>query len=181
MDTAEDVVAFLKAQHERIKGMFDAVTNTAGDERDAAFVQLRQLLAVHETAEEEIVHPRAKRELADGEAVVAARLREEHDAKQKLAALEKLDVDSSEFMSAFREFQADVLAHAEAEEHDEFAQLAAELDDEQLQKMRNTVKTAEALAPTRPHPGVESPAANLVAGPFAMMLDRARDAIKGKG
>ena len=40
---------------------------------------------------------------------------------------------------------------------------------------------AAAIAPTRPHAGVESQLANLVAGPFAAMLDRARDAIIGKG
>jgi hypothetical protein len=43
------------------------------------------------------------------------------------------------------------------------------------------VELAEAMAPTRPHPGVESAKANMLAGPFAMMLERARDALTGKG
>ncbi|GAB4585097.1 hypothetical protein Ntsu_29290 [Nocardia sp. IFM 10818] len=43
--------------------------------------------------------------------------------------------------------------------------------------MRRAVEIAEALAPTRPHAGVESVGANLLVGPFAAMLDRARDAI----
>jgi hemerythrin superfamily protein len=180
MDTAQDVVAFLKEQHERIKGLFAQVGSSSGSEREEAFVQLRRLLAVHETAEEEIVHPTAKRELADGEAVVGARLQEEHQAKETLAELEKLDVNSAEFSAQFQKFQADVLAHAEAEERDEFSQLEVELDEAHLEKMRNTVKMAEAMAPTRPHAGVESQAANLTAGPFAMMLDRARDLITGK-
>ena len=47
--------------------------------------------------------------------------------------------------------------------------------------MGRAAKLAAAVAPTRPHPGVESQAANLIAGPFAAMLDRARDAITGKG
>ena len=47
--------------------------------------------------------------------------------------------------------------------------------------MRKVVELAEAVAPTRPHPGVESRAANMLAGPFAAMLDRARDAISGNG
>lgn len=42
-------------------------------------------------------------------------------------------------------------------------------------------KLAEAFALTRPHVGVESQLANLVAGPDAAMLDWARDAIIGKG
>jgi hypothetical protein len=77
--------------------------------------------------------------------------------------------------------EADVLAHAEAEEQEEFSELQAQLDDAQLERMRRAVKLAESMAPTRPHAGVESQAANLAAGPFAMMLDRARDAIRGKG
>jgi hypothetical protein len=41
--------------------------------------------------------------------------------------------------------------------------------------MAKAVVAAEAIAPTRPHPGVESAKMNFAAGPFASMLDRARD------
>jgi hypothetical protein len=41
--------------------------------------------------------------------------------------------------------------------------------------MREAVSVAESFAPTRPHPELESQAANLIVGPFASMLDRARD------
>jgi hemerythrin superfamily protein len=178
--TGEDVVEFLKAQHERIKSLFGEVLDSKGEDREELFVQLRRLLAVHETAEEEIVHPRA-RELPDGEQVVAARLDEEHQAKEALRDLEKLDVDSAEFDEMFRKLSRDVLAHAEAEEQKEFAALAKALQERELQRMRNAVEFAERIAPTRPHPGVESAGANMLAGPFAMMIDRARDAIHGKG
>jgi hemerythrin superfamily protein len=181
VDNAHDVVSFLKAQHEQIKALFGKVSATSGSEREQAFLELRRLLAVHETAEEEVVHPRALHELPDGQVIVQARVHEEHDAKEALAELEKLDVDSAEFETKLATFQAAVVAHAEAEEQQEFSRLEAELDDQQLQRMRNAVKVAEAMAPTRPHPGVESRAANLMAGPFAMMLDRARDAITGTG
>jgi hypothetical protein len=39
------------------------------------------------------------------------------------------------------------------------------------------VQLAEAIAPTRPHPRVESAKLNFALGPFASLLDRARDAI----
>jgi hemerythrin superfamily protein len=180
MGNAQDVVTFLKAQHQQIKALFAEVSNSSGKEREENFTTLRRLLAVHETAEEEVVHPRARKEIADGEEVVGARLEEEHEAKQTLSALEQLDVNSSEFETKFAAFQQDVIAHAEAEEQQEFGQLAAEVDDDQLQRMRNAVELAEKTAPTRPHPGVESQGANLMAGPFATMLDRARDLISGK-
>jgi hypothetical protein len=43
--------------------------------------------------------------------------------------------------------------------------------------MAKAVQAAEAIAPTRPHAGVESATANFAVGPFASMLDRARDLI----
>jgi hemerythrin superfamily protein len=180
IDNAQDVVGFLKAQHEQIKALFAEVESASGEDREEAFTRLRRLLAVHETAEEEVVHPRAKRELPDGESVVSARLQEENEAKQVLAELETLEVNSTEFETKLATFRQDVEAHAEAEEQQEFAKLAAELDDAQLERMRNAVKLAEMTAPTHPHPGVESQAKNLMAGPFAAMLDRAKDLITGK-
>ena len=45
--------------------------------------------------------------------------------------------------------------------------------------MRKAVELAERLAPTRPHAGVESATGNVLVGPFAAMLDRARDALSG--
>lgn len=95
--------------------------------------------------------------------------------------LEKLDVDSEEFTRLLTRLRDAVVDHAEHEESDEFARPGEELSGEELASMGRAAKLAEAIAPTRPHAGVESQAANLAAGPFAAMLDRARDAITGKG
>ena len=154
IDSSADVVGFLKAQHQQIKAGFAEVLAATGSERREAFDALRRLLAVHETAEEEIVHPRARHEIANGDTVVEARLAEEHEAKETLQKLESLDVASAEFDSTFRQFQADVISHAEAEESQEFAQLAAELDDAQLAKMRRAVEFAERIThPPAPRGG----------------------------
>lgn len=179
--SATDVVDFLVNQHEQIKSLFAETLSASGKARENAFVELRRLLAVHETAEEEIVHPRAKRKIANGAAVVGKRLEEEHEAKTVLQELEKLDVDSEEFTHQLTELRDAVLDHAEHEEHDEFARLGEQLSGDELERMGRAAKLAEAIAPTRPHAGVESQVANLTAGPFASMLDRARDAISGKG
>ena len=175
-----DVVRFLKEQHEQVKGLFAQVLTAHGKDRERYFFDLRRLLAVHETAEEEIVHPAAKKAVPNGAAVVAARLAEEKAAKKVLAELETMNIDSPEFEAKLRTFQGSVLAHAEAEETQEFAHLSRELEHERLERMGKAVELAEAIAPTRPHAGIESQAANLLAGPFASMLDRARDAVSGK-
>lgn len=176
-----DVTEFLTHQHEQIKSLFAKTLSHTGQQRKDAFVELRRLLAVHETAEEEIVHPRAKRKVSNGADIVAARLKEEHEAKTVLTELEKLDVDGDAFTTKLTALRDAVLEHAEHEEKDEFTKLSEELSSDELEKMGRAVKLAEAIAPTRPHPGVESQIANLMAGPFAAMLDRARDAIMGKG
>ncbi len=176
-----DVVDFLVSQHEQIKVLFAETLAASGEAREKAFVELRRLLAVHETAEEEIVHPRAKRKISDGTAVVDERLHEEHEAKAVLQQLESLDVDSEEFTRELTKLRDAVIDHAEHEEQDEFAKLGEELSADELDRMGRAAQLAEAVAPTRPHAGVESQVANLAAGPFAAMLDRARDAIIGKG
>ncbi|TAM68078.1 hemerythrin domain-containing protein [Mycobacterium sp.] len=176
-----DVVDFLVSQHEQIKVLFAETLAASGEVREKAFVELRRLLAVHETAEEEIVHPRAKRKISDGTAVVDERLHEEHEAKAVLQQLESLDVDSEEFTRELTKLRDAVIDHAEHEEQDEFAKLGEELSADELDRMGRAAQLAEAVAPTRPHAGVESQVANLAAGPFAAMLDRARDAIIGKG
>jgi hemerythrin superfamily protein len=170
-----DVVMFLKEQHEQIKAGFQQVQESTGKDRETAFYALRRLLAVHETAEEEIVHPAARRALPDGDLVVDARLREENEAKKMLSALEDMDVDSADFINRFSLLEQSVLAHAQKEEVEEFERLRTRFDADRLERMRDAVSVAESIAPTRPHAGIESQAANVLMGPFASMIDRARD------
>jgi hemerythrin superfamily protein len=178
VNSTEDVIEFLKSQHNLIKDLFDEVLYASHTKaREKAFVDLRQLLAVHETAEEIVVHPRARAESAAGEQVVDARLQEEHEAKEQLSKIEGMDPAAKEFRDALTQLREAVVAHAEHEENEEFTKLHRELDTQQLQRMAHAVHVAELIAPTRPHPGVESATANLVLGPFASMLDRARDAL----
>ncbi len=178
VQSPDEVVAFLKAQHNLIEDMFDEVLHASDPHaREKPFVALRQLLAVHETAEEMVVHPRVRREADAGDAIVDARLKEEHEAKELLSQIEKLDSTSQEFIDEVIKLRDAVLDHAQHEEGEEFPVLQQELDAADLKRMGAAVRAAEAIAPTRPHPGVESAKLNFAVGPFASMLDRARDLI----
>jgi hemerythrin superfamily protein len=146
---SRDVIGFLKGQHEQIKGLFERVLAAAGQERAAAFSRLKDLMSAHEAAEEEIVHPAAERALPGGPTEVAARVKEEIEAKTALATLQKLDVSSDEFETKFRMLQKAVLAHAKSEEKEEFDKLADKLDDKQLKEMRQAVQAVEAEAVAR--------------------------------
>ena len=179
VQSTDDAVKFLTDQHNLIKDLFEEVLGASGDEaRDKAFTELRQLLAVHETAEEMVIHPRARHELSDGDAIVDARLEEEHAAKEKLSKLEKMDIGSKEFITELTEFRDAVIDHATHEESEEFNKLERKLSSDDLERMAKALQAAQAIAPTRPHAGVESAKLNFAVGPFASMLDRARDLIK---
>ncbi len=178
IQSPDEVIGFLTAQHNLIEDMFDQVLLASDPEaREKPFVQLRQLLAVHETAEEMIVHPRVRREVDASDSIVDARLEEEHDAKELLSSIEKLDITSQEFIEELTKLRDAVLDHAQHEETYEFPKLQKELNADELKRLGAAVRAAEAIAPTRPHAGVESAALNFAVGPFVSMLDRARDLI----
>jgi len=174
-----DVVDLLLDQHAHIRALFAAVED-AGDDavRAKNFEELRRFLAVHETAEELVTHPVA-RMTEGGNDVVDARLEEETASKKLLAELDAMAVTDADFAAKLAVFKDAVLAHAEAEENEEFPLLRADTDPKRLERMATALRAAEAIAPTHPHPSVgSSMTTNLMAGPIASVLDRTRDAVK---
>ncbi|MBT2421875.1 hemerythrin domain-containing protein [Streptomyces sp. ISL-22] len=174
----DDVVTLLMQQHNHIRDLFAEVENAPANDRAEAFRRLVRFLAVHETAEEEVVHPSARRAFEDGEQVVDDRLEEERTAKEKLSRLDDMSTDDPGFMPMLQELRADVLQHAASEEQYEFPRLREKAGAQQLAMMATAVRAAEAMAPTRPHPGVETAAENLAVGPMAAVVDRTRDAVR---
>src|SRR3954452_10665476 len=110
------------------------------------------MCATHETAKELGVHPEA-RSADGGSAVVDARLQEEHDAKEVLAALDGMEVTDPAFTERFAELRQAVLAHAEAEEHEEFPLLRSTTDDKTRERMAPTGRPPGVVAPEPPPPG----------------------------
>jgi hemerythrin superfamily protein len=174
------VTEILHEQHELVRDLFGQVRAATGAERVETFDCLRALLAVHETAEEEVVHPAARKVSDEASAAVKLRLDEEDKAKRMLADLEKLGPDGDGFDELLATFEQAVLAHAEAEETEVFPLLDAALDAETLAGMTTALIAAERMAPTHAHPhSPESKIGNVLTGPFVAMIDRVRDAIRG--
>lgn len=176
-----DVVDLLLQQHAQIRDLFAEVANSTGDRRRESFAHLVRLLAVHETAEEEIVHPMARRALPGGEGIVEDRLKEEHDAKEFLSRLDGMDTESPQFLRELDELRVAVLSHARAEERYEFFRLRDAFSETERRGMAAAVQAAEATAPTHPHPGTESATKNLLLGPAVAVADRVRDMIRAAG
>lgn len=174
----KDVVTLLRDQHQRIRALFEEVASASSyDSKQVLFDELRRLLAVHETAEEMVTHPRAR--MAEGNDVVDDLLAEEHEAKEMLAELDSMTVDEPGFDEKLAALRAAVTAHAEHEERDEFPLLRRDNDEAALALMAKAVRAAEAIAPTHPHPRAgESLTTNAALGPVASVVDRTRDAVR---
>ena len=177
MATKRDVVDLLLGQHQDVRRLITEISTATGNRKRDAFDELVRLLAVHESAEEEIVHP-VIRDMG-ARALVEARLQEESEAKKALAELYDLGVHHADFDAEFEAFATDVLVHADHEEEDEFPRVREQVSLERRERMVGAVEAAEAIAPTRPHPAAgESATANLIAGPPLALFDRVRDAVR---
>ncbi|MGH4025862.1 MAG: hemerythrin domain-containing protein, partial [Pseudonocardiaceae bacterium] len=141
-----DAIDLLITQHSLIRDLFAEVKATQGEARQDAFHRLRRMLAVHETAEEEVVHPTARRQLADGDELVADRLAEENEAKQLLGQLEELQPDEPRFLELLDQLRFAVLSHARSEERYEFVQLRQESTPATMRAMAAAIRAAEAAA-----------------------------------
>ncbi len=173
----DDVIAAVLEDHAQIRELFARVESASGhDEKAEAFRDLTVKLVVHETAEQEVVHPLTRQ---DDEAVAEARLEEESEGESLLSELEKLDVTSADFDQKLAKLRDDVLEHAESEENQEHPVIDANVDSDRLQTLATAFRAAEKAAPTHPHPhGPTSATGNLVVGPVVAIADRARDAVR---
>jgi hypothetical protein len=173
----DDVIAAVLEDHADIQSLMNEVSTSLGRERQESFECLVAKLAVHETAEEEVVHPLTKRVAHTG-GVIDQRLNEESKGKQALADLEKMGTDAPGFLEKFETLRTDVLRHAENEEQQEHP-LLARADEKNLVRAAKAYRAAQKLAPTHPHPhGPDRAVGNLVIGPFMAVADRAPDAVR---
>lgn len=165
-EARQDVVDVLLAQHERVRELITEVSGTRGEARLQAFTELRMLLALHEAAEEAIVHPTTH------DAVAEARVEEEQHAARAIARLEALDLADPAFDRAFAAFAEAVSAHAEKEEREEFPALRQNIPAPTLQEMADRVVSGQQDAYAHMGAGVAA-VVGFEAEPFASLLDEA--------
>lgn len=173
-----NVVDLLLEQHDHIRVLFNDVAMAQGEEKLELFDELVRLLAAHESVEEEVVHPTARRRIDDGDDIVEARLEEEDEIKQALADLYDLGVDHPDFDGRLQILADMVIQHVTDEENEEFSVLRETLEPGELRRMTGALQAAEAVAPIRAHPMADEAAIGPVSGPPPAMFDRAREAIR---
>jgi iron-sulfur cluster repair protein YtfE (RIC family) len=171
------IIEALCRDHEEVRGLMAEIDGASADRRGELFARLVGELVRHEVAEEEILRPVSKRDA--GEQIAKARIKEESEAEELLKKMEKMDPASAEFTRSFAKLRTEVERHAQAEETEEFPKVAEAEEPQRLQQMARAYEMAKSIAPTHPHPSTPNTAtANLLVGPFAAVVDRARDAVR---
>lgn len=153
---SRDVTAVIAPQHEHVTALLDRVRQATGQERTEAFHTLRLTLAVHETAEEQAIHPQAERQLGANNRAATDRIAEEQTAGQAIGELEMLDVDSDQFNSTFGHLASSVVDHAAAEENDEWPALRQISDATIINGMVEQMQAVTRLAEDPASPGIQA-------------------------
>jgi hypothetical protein len=168
--TARDVVDVLLSHHALIEEQFRVVASaTRKPARRAAFEELARLLTVHETIEQELVHPEAADDTEPE--VVAERIEEERRADEVLAELFEIEVNDPDFPRLLQGLKASVLSHATREERYEFPRLRHAESPQRLRELADAVTEAFAAAPAK-LPRADDPAAAL-----AMVREQVLEAV----
>jgi iron-sulfur cluster repair protein YtfE (RIC family) len=175
----DTLVDLLLEDHRSAEHRLSDLASSSVDSRAELFWKLTDELVRHEVAEEVVLYP-VVRKLPGGDQLADARIREQAEAEQQLARMEKLDVASSEFMAEFTYLKESVLTHAQHEEHEVFPLVRAEVPSEDQVQLGQKYQAAKRSAPNHPHPHApDTPPGNKILGPVAALVDRIRDAANG--
>ncbi len=175
-----DATELLKRDHRTVDGLFERYRGLGQDQTEDRQDVVREIvreLSVHAAIEEQVLYPEIRDSVPGGQDLVDEAIREHGEVKEVLTALDGMSPDDPALDERVRALIDDVTHHVEEEERELFPKLRDAVDPERLDEMGDRMERAKGIAPTRPHPHAPShPPGNVVAGPAAGMVDRARDA-----
>src|SRR5687767_10663323 len=119
-----DAITLLTRDHRRVERLFGRVRNerTADRKRDAQIEVTREISA-HSEAEEQVLYPAVRKFLPDGNRLADEALKEHHNVKESLAALDAVDPTAADYDERVRVVSLDVRNHVKEEESELFPQL----------------------------------------------------------
>lgn len=177
-----DAVEYLTTDHRAVEHLLQELEDAEREDREQLRRQVTRKLVQHMSAEETVLFPLLRDELADVEAgvrdEVLEKLEEHHVLKTVLDELRDLDPGDDRFPAKTEVLAEQVEHHHEEEEEDLFPLLREHVRRQRLLVIAEALREAERTAPTRPHPGLpDEGTAGKVAQRAAGAVDRARDSV----
>jgi hemerythrin superfamily protein len=120
---AQNAMAILKTDHQKVKELFDKFEKTNNSGVKAKVVaQALEELKVHATVEEELFYPALRQQMEDEEGILEEADEEHHVAKILIAELEKMTGEEPHWEAKFSVLSENVRHHIKEEEGTMFRQ-----------------------------------------------------------
>jgi hemerythrin superfamily protein len=125
---SDDAIAMLKADHRKVKKLFDDFEDASGSKTQQKIVaEALMELKVHATVEEEFFYPALRAQIEDTDGIMDEADEEHHVAKILIAELEQMEGDEDHWEAKFKVLAESVRHHIKEEEGEMF-RLAKETD-----------------------------------------------------
>ncbi|MGH3367684.1 MAG: hemerythrin domain-containing protein [Nocardioidaceae bacterium] len=176
------VVEVLTEDHREVEQLFNQARSAVdgATRRDIANKIIAELVR-HAVAEKQHLYPAIREHLPDGVRRADQEMSEHARAEEKLKGLETVRGDDPQMQALLDDLETDVAGHVRKEEQELFPELVERVTPTVLVDLGDDVMRAEALAPTRPHPGSpERAPLNKLVTPGAGFIDRVRDLLSGR-
>ncbi len=175
MTVGPDVVDVLIDDHREIERLIAEIAQDGGHDERWLSVSVAELTR-HLTVEEEYVYPLVREVVPHGDRMAGDAVTLDEEAEQLMRRLE--DAGGAPTVAQLEDV---VRRHVELTEAHLFPALRASVAPDQLDHLAGVVQMAKRTAPTHPHPGApQAPPWNQILAPGIGLVDRVRDALKGR-
>ena len=177
-----DAITLLKQDHKTVEKLFKQFEKTtAPAEQRKLAERIIKELSVHAAIEEMVFYPAVRERVPAVEDTVLESLEEHHIVKWVLNELDDMKPDHERFKAKMTVMIENVRHHVEEEESELFPEVRKVIKRKELTELAEALENAKKSAPTRPHPRApDTPPGNLVAGPTAGVVDKAKRKVKAK-
>lgn len=137
-----DAIALLKADHEKVSGIFaqlEETTERAEKTREELFTKLKQELDLHAHVEEKIFYPAIK-EAEETRDITMEAFQEHHVVKVLLRELDAMGVTSETWTAKLKVLKENVEHHVEEEEGEMFKKARTVLSADQLEELGTLIE-----------------------------------------
>lgn len=117
-----DAISLLKADHEKVKALFNKAEDASESEKLSLFKQIHEELEIHTHIEETILYPKLK-EIEELKDITLEGVEEHHQAKILMREISALSDDSSKLSPKLKVLQEDIEHHVKEEEEEMFPKM----------------------------------------------------------
>jgi hemerythrin superfamily protein len=177
-----DAITLLKQDHKAVEKLFKQFEKTTqpAQQRKLAQQVIKELSA-HAAIEEMVFYPAVRDRVPKAEDTVLESLEEHHIVKWVLSELDDMKPDHERFKAKMTVLMENVRHHVKEEESELFPEVRSVIKRKELGELGDAMEKAKKTAPTQPHPRApDTPPGNLVAGPAAGVVDKAKTKVKDK-